>query len=128
MSHKNQVCVCKLIISFKTHGLVKKPYLTTPGQDEIKDHQYSFYNTYTFKNIIRIDFRYYKTKKYHILSLTLVLTRVCRPCDDASWRHPNLSSRANISYNHKQPRSRESSYLPICGLYLSLSIGARSIM
>ena len=83
MSRKNQVCVCGLIISFKTHGLVKKPSLTTPGQNDVRNYQCSFYNTYRFENIIHIGFRYHETKRYHILSLTLILTRVCRPCDDA---------------------------------------------
>ena len=112
---------------FKTHGLVRKLFLTMSGQGEVRDHQCSFLNTYTFENIIHIDFRYHKTRKYHKLSPTLVLTRVCRPCGDASWRHPNFSSRTNISHNHKHLWSRESSYLPIRDLYLGPSIGARSI-
>ena len=42
------------------------------------------YNTYSFESIIHIDFRYHKIRKYHMLSPTLMLTRVCRSCDDAS--------------------------------------------
>ena len=67
-------CFCKtslclwIYLSFKTHVLVKKPSLTTPGQNEVSDHQYSFYNTYRF-------LYHENQKKYHIQSLTLVLTR-----------------------------------------------------
>ena len=32
------------------------------GQDEARDHRCSFYNTYTFENILRIGFEYQKLK------------------------------------------------------------------
>ena len=125
MSCKNQICGL-ISFSLQVTGWSSNPSLTTSSQDKTKDHQCSFYNSYTFENIIRIGFRYHKIRKYHILSPTLGLTRVSRPYSDVLWRHPNLFSQANISHNHKQPQSRESSYLPICGLYLDLSIRAHS--
>ena len=83
MSHKNQVCGL-VLFSLQVTSSSSNHFLTTSGQDEIKDHQCSFYNTYRFENIIHIDFRYHKTKKNHILSPTLGLIRVCRSCGDAS--------------------------------------------
>ena len=64
MSHKNQVCGL-VLFSLQVTSSSSNHSLTTSGQDEIKDHQYSFYNTYRFENIIHIDFRYHKTRKYH---------------------------------------------------------------
>ena len=84
MSRKNQVCEL-ICFSLQVTGWSSSHSLTTLGQDEVRDRQCSFYNIYTFENIIHIGFEYHKTRKYYILSLTLVLTRVCRPCGDASW-------------------------------------------
>ena len=103
MSHENKVY--RLIyFSLQVTGWSSNPSLTTSRLDEAKDHQCSFYNTYRFKNIIHIGFRYHKTRKYHILNPTLLLTQIYRPCGDASWRHLNLSSQANISHNHSLGR------------------------
>ena len=85
MSRKNQVCGL-ISFSLKVTSQSSNPFLTTLGQGKVRDHQYSFYNSYTFKNIIRIGLRYNKTKKYPILSPTLVLTQVCRSFGNVSYK------------------------------------------
>ena len=60
-----QRCVCGLIFSLKLMGWLK-PFLTLLGQDEVRDHQCSFYNIYRFENIIHINFYIMKIKKKHI--------------------------------------------------------------
>ena len=62
MSRKNQVYGL-ISFSLKVMGWLSNSFLTTSGQDEVRDHQCSFYNTYTFENIISIGFRYNKTRK-----------------------------------------------------------------
>ena len=62
MSHKNQVCGL-IYFSLQVTGWLANPSLTTSGQGEARDHQCSFYNTYTFENIIRIGFKYHKNQK-----------------------------------------------------------------
>ena len=76
----NEIMI-NLWISFslkKTSWAVENIPWISSSQDNVKDHQCSFYNTYRFSKHNTYKFLYYKDGNTYTVP-TLVLTRVCRP-------------------------------------------------
>ena len=113
----------RIFISLKkTSWAVKSIPWSSLSQDNVRDHQCLFHNTYRFSkhNTNRICIKNWK----YIYCAHTGIDPSMSTMGDASCRHPNHSSRANIS---KTASVEWNNCLLICGLYLKPSIEARSI-
>ena len=79
----------------KTSWVVENIPWSSSSQDNARDHQCFFIIHIDFQNIIRIDF-YIKSQK-HIYCAHTGVDPGMSTIGDASYWHPNHSSRANIS-------------------------------
>ena len=82
----------------KTSWTVENVLWISLSQDNVRDHQYFFYNTIDFfKKIMHINFYIEKSKNIIYIVPTLVLTRVCQP-----WMmyHPRLTYSSQHQCGH----------------------------
>ena len=79
-----------------TLWVVENVLWISSGQDNVKDYQCFFHNTIDFQNIIHINFYIVKSKNTIYCAHTSVDPGLST-MGDVSCRHPNHSSRSNIS-------------------------------